>query len=303
MTGRWWMMVALLCVGLAGCHKESQTAEAKDEHSEEEKAHVAVRVEAARRGTIVQTVEALGRSEAIPAKLAMLTPAVEGHVHELVVKQGETVQKGQPIVELDQSVALADLAEKTATRDSLRAALALLKSIPRPEERRSNELAVEQAKVALERAKAAAERLRPLFARHEVSEQQVFEADLAATSARLALQTAEAQLHAMLIGPRPEAVAEAEAKITVADGLVAFSKAHLDLHTIRADRRGPRQPHLPSRPDDRDRHTDRRSRRYPASLHLCLPPSAIGSGGPRWAEGSGQDRRVASEALRRAGQR
>ena len=164
----------------------------------------------------------------------MLTPAVEGHVHELVVKQGETVQKGQPIVELDQSVALADLAEKTATRDSLRAALALLKSIPRPEERRSNELAVEQAKVALERAKAAAERLRPLFARHEVSEQQVFEADLAATSARLALQTAEAQLHAMLIGPRPEAVAEAEAKITVADGLVAFSKAHLDLHTIRA---------------------------------------------------------------------
>jgi RND family efflux transporter MFP subunit len=234
MTGRWWMLVALLCVGLAGCHKESQTAEAKDEHSEEEEAHVAVRVEAARRGTIVQTVEALGRSEAIPAKLAMLTPAVEGHVHELVVKQGETVKKGQPIVELNQSVALADLAEKTATRDSLRASLALLKSIPRPEERRSNELAVEQAKVALERAKAAAERLRPLFARHEVSEQQVFEADLAVTSARILLQTAEAQLHAMLIGPRPEAVAEAEAKITVADGLVAFSKAHLDLHTIRA---------------------------------------------------------------------
>ncbi|MGD0044085.1 MAG: HlyD family efflux transporter periplasmic adaptor subunit [Isosphaeraceae bacterium] len=164
----------------------------------------------------------------------MLTPAVEGHVHELVVKQGETVKKGQPIVELDQTVALADLAEKTATRDGLKASLALLKSLPRREERRSNELAVEQAKVALERAKAAAERLRPLLARREVSEQQVFEAELAVTSARLLQQTAEAQLHAMLIGPRPEAVAEAEARITVADGAVAFSKAHLDLHTIRA---------------------------------------------------------------------
>ena len=54
------------------------------------------------------------------------------------------------------------------------------------------------------------------------------------TSARLLQQTAEAQLQAMLIGPRPEAVAEAEARITVADGAVAFSKAHLDLHTIRA---------------------------------------------------------------------
>jgi HlyD family secretion protein len=234
MTGGWRMMVGLLCVGLAGCHKESQTAEAKDEHSGEAEAHVTVRVEAARRGNIVQTVEGLGRSEAIPTRLAMLTPAVEGHVHELAAKQGDTVKKGDPIVELDQSVALADLAEKTATRDSLKAGLVLLKSLPRPDERRSNELAVEQAKVALQRARAAAERLRPLLARHEVSEQQVFEADLAVTSAQLMQQTAEAQLHAMLIGPRPEAVAEAEAKITVADGLVAFSKAHLDLHTIRA---------------------------------------------------------------------
>ncbi len=37
-----------------------------------------------------------------------------------------------------------------------------------------------------------------------------------------------------MIGPRPEAVAEAESKITVAEGAVAFSKAHLDLHTIRS---------------------------------------------------------------------
>src|SRR5271157_2477262 len=83
-------------------------------------------------------------------------------------------------------------------------------------------------------AQAALERLRPLRAQREVSEQQVFEAELAVTSAQILQQTAEAQLHAMLIGPRPEAVAEVEAKIAVADGAVAFSTAHLDLHTIRA---------------------------------------------------------------------
>ena len=38
----------------------------------------------------------------------------------------------------------------------------------------------------------------------------------------------------MMIGPRPEAVAEAEGKIKTADALVAFSRAHLDYHTIRA---------------------------------------------------------------------
>ena len=31
MSGRWWMLVGLLCLGLGGCHKESQTAEAKEE--------------------------------------------------------------------------------------------------------------------------------------------------------------------------------------------------------------------------------------------------------------------------------
>ena len=72
------------------------------------------------------------------------------------------MKKGQPIVELDKAVAQADLAEKTATRDGLKASLALLKSLPRPEERRANELAVEQAKVAVEQAQAVADRLRPL---------------------------------------------------------------------------------------------------------------------------------------------
>ena len=76
--------------------------------------------------------------------------------------------------------------------------------------------------------------MKPLLARHEVSEQQVFEADLAVTQARLQQETAEATLRVMMIGPRPEAVAEAEAKITVAEGAVEFSKAHLDFHTIRS---------------------------------------------------------------------
>ena len=38
----------------------------------------------------------------------------------------------------------------------------------------------------------------------------------------------------MLIGPRPEAIAEAEGRIKTAAALVAFSQAHLDYHTIRA---------------------------------------------------------------------
>jgi len=235
MAGRVVTLAAVAALGLTGCHGGSPPAGAKDEPSSKgEAAHVTVKTEGARRGTLLQTVEGLGRSEAIPEKLATLTPAVEGHVHALLVKQGETVKKGQPIVELDKAVALADLAEKTATRDGLKAAIGLLKALPRPDERRVNELAIEQAKVALDRATRLAERLKPLLARRETSDQQVFEAELAVTQAKLMLQTAEAQLRVMMIGPKPEAVAEAEAKVKTAEGAVEFSRAHLDYHTIRS---------------------------------------------------------------------
>ena len=235
MTGRLMVLSALLGMGLAGCLGDSPPADAEAGPSSEEAGpHVQVRTEAARRGTLLRTIEGLGRSEAIPEKLATLTPAVEGHVHDLLVKLGEAVEKGQPIVELDEAVARADLAEKTATRDGLKAALGLLKALPRPEERRVNELAIEQAQVALDRATRVAERLEPLLARHEISEQQAFEADLTVTQAKLQLQTAEAQLQVMMIGPKPEAVAEAEAKVKTAEGALEFSKAHLGFHTIRS---------------------------------------------------------------------
>jgi multidrug efflux pump subunit AcrA (membrane-fusion protein) len=233
MTGRLGLLAASACLWLAGCHEGSLPTDSKGS-AEQEEAHVAVRTEPARRGTLVRTVEGLGRSEAVPDKLATLTPAVEGHVHDLLVKQGEEVAKGQIIVELDTSVALADLAEKAATLEGLKAALALLKAPPRPEERRANELAIEQAQVALDRATRIAERLKPLVAHREASDQQVFEAELAVRQARLVLQTAEAQLQVLLIGPKPEAIAEAEAKVKTAEGAVEFSQAHLEYHTIRS---------------------------------------------------------------------
>jgi multidrug efflux pump subunit AcrA (membrane-fusion protein) len=231
---RWWHAVIPLLVAIAGCASHGGSATEDEKHGEEHEAHVEVKTEPARLGTLTETVEGLGRCEALPDHIATLTPALEGHVHELLVTQGDAVKKGQPIVELDTAVARADLEEKTATRDGLKASLVLLKSLPRTEERRVTELAIEQAKLAVAQAKEAAGRLRPLLARREVSEQQMFVADKALEQAVIQQQVAEAQLKVMMIGPRPEAAAEAGGKIKTADALVDFSKAHLDYHTIRA---------------------------------------------------------------------
>lgn len=159
-TFRLWYVALPLLVAMAGCGAHSGASPADGEDSAKGEAHVTVRAEPARTSTLPEAVDGLGRCESLPDHIATLTPAVEGHIHELLVAQGDTVKKGQPIVELDKSVAQADLAEKTATRDGLRASLVLLQSLPRPAERRANELAIEQAKVAVEQAKAAVNRLR-----------------------------------------------------------------------------------------------------------------------------------------------
>jgi len=232
MAKLWWLPAAILSAGLVGCGAEGDpTAATKPAATD---AFVTVKAELARRGSVSEAVDGLGKVEAIPDQLATLTPAVEGHVHALLVKQGDEVKKGQPIVELDKAVAQADLAEKTATRDGLKASLALLKSVPRAEERRSHEIAVDQAKVAVERAKALSDNLESLRGNNLTSKQQLFDAKKALETARFAQESAEATLHALMIGPRPEAVAEAEARIKTAEGLVEFSKAHLDFHTIRS---------------------------------------------------------------------
>ncbi len=235
MRWRWWY-AAIPALGLlAGCTSHGGAATADDEaEKEKDEAHVTVRTEPARLAAMTAAVDGLGRCEALPDHIAHLTPAVEGHVHDLLVAQGDAVKHGQPIVELDRAVALADLAEKTATRDGLEASLKLLRSIPRPAERRASELAVEQAKLAVEQAQVSLERLQSLLKNHQMPESQVRDAERVVKQAAIQQQTAEAQLAVMMIGPRPEAVAEAEGKIKTADALVAFSRAHLDYHTIRS---------------------------------------------------------------------
>ena len=233
MIRRFWRTGSILLAGLIGCDHGGDPSTVDPTASDAEAA-VTVRVVSARSGTVVEAVEGLGRIEALPDHLATLTPAVEGHVHDLLVRQGAMVVKGQPIVELDKTAAQADLAEKTATRDGLKASLALLKSLPRPDEQKPHKLAIEQARVAVERADAILEKLKPLRSSNLASDQQIFDAEKAVEAARLQQQTAESQLQVLMIGPRPEAVAEAESRIQTAEGLVEFSQAHLDFHTIRA---------------------------------------------------------------------
>ena len=82
-----------IVLAFAGCASHGGASPEDEKHDAEHEAHVVVKTEPARLGTLTETVEGLGRCEALPDHIATLTPAVEGHVHELLVAQGDVGQE------------------------------------------------------------------------------------------------------------------------------------------------------------------------------------------------------------------
>jgi multidrug efflux pump subunit AcrA (membrane-fusion protein) len=195
---------------------------------------VAVRTDTAQTRTIRESATGLGRCEALPQHLALLTAAVEGRVVRLLAQPGETVRAGEEIVRLDPTLAKANLAEREAARDAQAASLRLLESLPRTEEQTSARLAIEQAKLAVEKAQSAVDHLRPLRQRGEVSEVTMHEAEVGLGQARLQAKTAEAQYQVLMLKPRPQAIDEGRWRVRVAEAAVATARTQLDLLSIRA---------------------------------------------------------------------
>lgn len=232
------MICSLLGLTLGCSDRSALSTQQSSGQDDPGAAVVTLTVRAAEERVIAEKLSALGRCEAIPTKQAVIAPLIEGQVAALLVMQGDEVAAGQAVIKLDTTLAKADVAEKEAACDSAEMTLAALKSMPRPEERRSAELTLESSKVALDKARALVERLRPLRERNEIPQSQLFEAEQAAKEADLQQQSAEAQLKLLSLEPRPEIVAEAESKISLAKEALKTAQSRLDLLTLKAPIKG-----------------------------------------------------------------
>ena len=172
--------------------------------------------------------------EATADRFALLTAAAEGRVVRLLRLQGDAVEAGSAIVELDSTIAVKNMNEKIAACDSQKASLAVLESLPRTEEQNNAKLAIEQADVAVEKARSTVDHLRPLRQRGEIPEAAMYEAESALRQADLQAKSARAQYQVLMLRPRPQAIAEAKTRIDVAQAAVDTAKAQLAQLTIRA---------------------------------------------------------------------
>ena len=115
----------LALFGTTGCahgvHDEA------DEHGPKP---IVVQAEPVRAVRMEHVVRGIGTTTPLPSFQAIIAPAVEGIVAEILVDEGDAVQAGQPIVRLDDRLAQRELAERKAARAELDAARTLLKTPP-----------------------------------------------------------------------------------------------------------------------------------------------------------------------------
>ena len=213
-------------------------------------------------------------SGTIEAEEVTIAAEVGGRVERVAVDEGDTVQKGDVLVELDKALLLAQLRQTQAAVEVARANLALVERGARPEDIKAAEGALAQAiaqrdaaRKAWENARIIRESQQELNAQIDAARAQVeiararldqidkgpMEADQAAAeaaveSARAALvqaqtaveaeekiatanlELAQAKLDALLAGPTPEQIREAEAALRVAKNQLYATQVQADAY-------------------------------------------------------------------------
>ena len=139
------LSLAVISLGCAGKTAPSDAAKSEDPPGDAKA--ISVRAQPAELRAIAETVEGLGRCEALPEGCAAVTAAIEGQVERLVVTVGQPVKRGDPIVQLD-------------TR---------------------------MARLASDKAQAVVDRLRPLATKGEIAPAQLAEAEANAKQCALQL--------------------------------------------------------------------------------------------------------------------
>jgi len=178
-------IAAILLLWSCGCHHAATDPEAGKEGGDEA-ASVTVRVEPVQRRAMSESIEGLGRCEALPGKIATLTSAVEGRVLDILVKPAAEVNRGsRSFNSIERSPKpICRRRSPAATRCRLRCGNS--RRCRGQKSRSAASWRLKPANGALSKAEAAAKRLRPLRARNEIPEQQMFEAGIggdASTSA------------------------------------------------------------------------------------------------------------------------
>lgn len=191
-------------------------------------------------------ITASGRVE--PAQTVNLSPKTSGIVEQLFVEQGDRVEEGQLIAQMESRDIEAQRRQREAALAEAVAQLADVQRGTDAEEIAQAEAAVQSAaaqvqdtQARLDLAEAQMVRNQQLQAQGAISrdeldnfEQSLRSARAALTSAEFQAQEAEERLADLLNDPKPEEVAQAEARLSQAEAQLEASNVQVEDAQVRA---------------------------------------------------------------------
>jgi len=157
-----------------------------------------------------------GKTQPAPGRVAFICPLVVDPVKEVLVRQGDRVQKGQVLLKHDNEEAVTKVKAKEAVLKSLEASLTQIKMKPHGEETKQAEQALEKARFTLKTRKRDLQRMQGLWEKGAVPEKTCREARLAYEKAQIEERSAASRLQAQIRQPLGWQIAEAKAKVAEA---------------------------------------------------------------------------------------
>lgn len=156
----------------------------------------------------------------VKSNIVGISAKVSGQIDDIVVKEGDTVQVGQVLANIDKKAFQIQVEQSEANLAAAKAKLDSLKAGNRPQQVAQSEASVEQALANLENVRKNYQRAEDLFHTGAVSEQQK-------DNALTALQVAQSQYRATIQGRSLVSEGATEQDIRYAEAQVAQAVAAL----------------------------------------------------------------------------
>ena len=170
----------------------------------------------------------------IDIRQVALAFTVSGRIARVLAQEGDRVERGQVLAELDTEQLRHVVAEAEARVAAQRQVVARLEAGSRPEEIRQARAQVEAARADERNAQQNYTRLQALARQNFISQQRADEARYALEAAHARLKAADEGLQLLLAGPRREDIAAAKATLAAQEAALALARRNLEDGSLKA---------------------------------------------------------------------
>jgi len=167
-----------------------------------------------------------------PVRRSVIGSSLDGRVTEFLVNAGDKVTARQPLAKLLSRQIEIQIAAAEAELKLKQEELRELKNGSRPDEKREATARAAAAQAAYDYMQLKLQRTKALFERKALSENELQDDVSKALAAAQMYEAAKAANDLVLAGPRPEKIAQAEARVMIAEEEVNRLKDLLVKHTI-----------------------------------------------------------------------